>query len=107
MRTSGLDSEAAPRSSPLQDEGKAPTMSAWPHVLIVSESPCGIRPTVMGPAGISVLRASSIIAFSVMTVCNLPLGEYSEDTLGSRGHKRPCLRTVGTRVPINTLVQYT
>jgi hypothetical protein len=76
------------------------------HVLIVPGSPCGIRPTVMGPAWISVLRASSVIAFSVMTVCNLPLGEYSEDTLGSRGHKRPCLRTVGTRVPINTPVQY-
>jgi hypothetical protein len=52
------------------------------------------------------LQASSVIAFSVMTVCNLPLGEYSEDTLGTRGHKRPCPRTVGTRVPINTLVQY-
>jgi hypothetical protein len=28
VRTSGLDSEAALRSSPLQDEGKTPTMSA-------------------------------------------------------------------------------
>jgi hypothetical protein len=41
-----------------------------------------------------------------MTVCNLPLGEYSEDTLGSRGHKCPCFRAVGTRAPINTPVQY-
>jgi hypothetical protein len=106
MRTLGLDSKAALRSSPLQDEGKTLTMYAWNHVLIVSGSPCGIRPIVTGPAGISVLRASSIIAFSVMMVCNLPLGEYSEDTLGSRGHKHPCLRTVGTRVPINTPVQY-
>jgi hypothetical protein len=53
-----------------------------------------------------VLRASSVIAFSVMTICNLPLGEYFEDTLGTQGHKRPCPRTVGTRVPINTPVQY-
>jgi hypothetical protein len=52
------------------------------------------------------LRASSVIAFFVMTVCNLPLGEYSEDTLGTQGHKRPCPRTVGTRVPINIPVQY-
>jgi hypothetical protein len=52
------------------------------------------------------LRASSIIAFSIMTVCNLPLGEYSKDTLGTRGHKHPCPRTVGTQVPINTPVQY-
>jgi hypothetical protein len=54
-----------------------------PHVLIGSGSPSEIRPIVTGPAGISVLRASSVIAFSVMTVCNLPVGEYSEDTLGS------------------------
>jgi hypothetical protein len=77
-----------------------------PHVLIRSGSPSKIWPSLTGPAGISVLRASSIIAFSVMTDCNLPLGEYSEDTLGSRGHKRPCLGAVGTRAPINTPVQY-
>jgi hypothetical protein len=76
-------------SSPLQDEGKTPTMSAKPHVPIVSESPSGIWPTLTGPVGISVLRASSVIAFSVMIVCNLPLGEYSEDTMGTRGYKRP------------------
>jgi hypothetical protein len=58
-------------------------MSAKPHIPIVFGSPSGIRPTVMGPAGISVLWASSIIAFSVLTVYNLPLGEYSEDTLGT------------------------
>jgi hypothetical protein len=42
---------------------------------------------------------------SVMTVCNLPLWEYSGDNLGTRGHKRPCLGTMDTRVPINTPVQ--
>jgi hypothetical protein len=77
-----------------------------PHVLIMSGSPNGIWPTVTGPAGMSVLRVSSVMAFSIMTVYNLPLGEYSEDTLGTRGHKRPCTRMVGTRVPINTPIQY-
>jgi hypothetical protein len=51
------------------------------------------------------LQASSVIAFSVIKDCNLPLGEYSKDTLGSRGHKRPCFWAVGIRAPINTPVQ--
>jgi hypothetical protein len=83
-----------------QDFGEA----CKPHVLIMFGSPNGIQPTVTGPAGMSMLRASSVMAFSVMMVCNLPLGEYSEDTLGTRGHKHLCPRTVGTRVPINTPV---
>jgi hypothetical protein len=40
-----------------------------------------------------------------MTVCNLPLWEYSDDSPGTRGHKHPCLGTLDTRVPINTPVQ--
>jgi hypothetical protein len=44
-------------------------------------------------------------SFSVMTVCNLPLWEYSGDNPGTRGHKRPCLGTLTARVPINTPVQ--
>jgi hypothetical protein len=44
-------------------------------------------------------------SFSVMTVCNLPLWEYSGDNPGTRGHKRPCLGTLAARVPINTPVQ--
>jgi hypothetical protein len=40
-----------------------------------------------------------------MTVCNLPLREYSGDSPGTRGHKRSYQRTVVTRVPINTTVQ--
>jgi hypothetical protein len=42
--------------------------------------------------------------FSVMTVCNLPLWEYSGNSPGTRGHKCPCLGTIDTRVPINTPV---
>jgi hypothetical protein len=43
--------------------------------------------------------------FSVMTVCNLPLWEYSGDSPGTRGHKRTCLGTLAARVPINTPVE--
>jgi hypothetical protein len=43
-------------------------------------------------------------SFSVMTVCNPPLWEYSRDNSGTRGHNRPCLGTFDTRVPINTPV---
>jgi hypothetical protein len=42
---------------------------------------------VMGPARISALRAAFVIAFTVMTVCNLPSWEYSGDKPGTRGHK--------------------
>jgi hypothetical protein len=48
----------------------------------------GIRPTITGPVRIKILRFASIIAFSVMIVCNLLSWEYSEDRPGTRGHKR-------------------
>jgi hypothetical protein len=44
-------------------------------------------------------------SFSVMTVCNPPLWEYSGDNPGAWGHKRPYMETLGTRAPINTPVQ--
>jgi hypothetical protein len=43
-------------------------------------------------------------SFSVMTVCNPPLWEYSGDSLGARGHKHPYIGTLDTRAPINTPV---
>jgi hypothetical protein len=43
-------------------------------------------------------------SFSVVTVCNPPLWEYSGDSPGARGHKRPYNGTLGTRAPINTLL---
>jgi hypothetical protein len=43
-------------------------------------------------------------SFSVITVCNLPLWEYSGDNPSTRGHKRTCLGTLAARVPINTPV---
>jgi hypothetical protein len=80
---------------PLRGKPKAlskstsPTSSPWPG------GPGGIRPTVTGPARTCVLRAASVIAFSVMTVCNLLLWEYSEDRTGTQGHKRLWQRTGG------------
>jgi hypothetical protein len=79
--------------------------SLKPGCDIMPGSPWGIQPTVTGPARISVLRASSVIAFSVMTAYNLPMWEYSGDSLGTQGHKRPYQRIVDTWVPINTPVQ--
>jgi hypothetical protein len=58
-----------PSSSPLQDEGSIEVYQS--HVLTASGGPGGIRPNVTGPAPISILWAAYVIAFSVMTVCNL------------------------------------
>jgi hypothetical protein len=44
-------------------------------------------------------------SFSVMTVCNLPLWQYSGDNQGTRRHKRPCLGTLAARKPINIPVK--
>jgi hypothetical protein len=44
-------------------------------------------------------------SFSVMTVCNPPLWEYSGDSPGAWGHMRPYTETLGTQAPINTPVQ--
>ena len=44
-------------------------------------------------------------SFSVVTVCNPPLWEYSGDSPGARGHKRSYIGTLDTRAPINTPVQ--
>jgi hypothetical protein len=71
----------------------------------MSGGPSGIRPNVTDPTRVAILQVAPVIAFSVMTVCNLPLQEYSGDRLGAWGHKRPCQRTVVTRAPINTPVQ--
>jgi hypothetical protein len=44
-------------------------------------------------------------SFSVMTVCNPPLWEYSGDRLSAWGYMRPYIGTLGTQAPINTPVQ--
>jgi hypothetical protein len=56
---------------PLHCKAKTLSKSTKSHVLTVSGGPGGIRPTLTGLARISILRATSVIAFSIMTVCNL------------------------------------
>jgi hypothetical protein len=80
------DRRGPPSSSPLQDEGSVEVYES--HVVTTPGGPCGIRATITGPARIGVLRAAFLIAFIVMTVCNLPSWEYSRDKPGTRGHKR-------------------
>jgi hypothetical protein len=43
--------------------------------------------------------------FSVMTVYNPPLWEYSGDSPGAWGYMRPYIETLGTQAPINTPVK--
>jgi hypothetical protein len=43
--------------------------------------------------------------FSIKTVCNPPLWEYSGDSPGARGHMRPYIKTLGVQAPINSPVQ--
>lgn len=79
------DRRGPPSSSLLRDEGSVEVYES--HIVTAPGGPCGIRPIVTGPARRSVLRAAFVIAFTVMTVCNLPLWEYSGDKLDTRGHK--------------------
>jgi hypothetical protein len=85
-RRSDEDRRDPPLSSLSQDEGPVEVYES--HVVTALGGPCGTRPIVTGPARRSVLRAAFVIAFAVMTVCNLPSWEYSGDKLGTRGHKR-------------------
>jgi hypothetical protein len=41
-----------------------------------------------GHISLSLIRAVSVIGFTLMTVCNLPPWEYSGDKPGTRGCKR-------------------
>jgi hypothetical protein len=84
--STGRTPARSPSSSLLQDEGFVEVYGS--HVVTAPGGPCEIRPMVTGLARISVLRAVSVIAFIVMTVCNLPSWEYSGDKPGTRGHKR-------------------
>jgi hypothetical protein len=66
---------------PLHYKTKAYDEVAPSHVLTQPRGPCGIQPIVKGPARRSVLWAR--LDFSVMTVCNPPLWEYSGDSPGA------------------------
>jgi hypothetical protein len=92
-----------PSSSSLQDEGLRRSLSILrPHPTWrpTWDSAYCNRPRTEK-------RVTGLIcnSFSVMTVCNPPLWEYSGDSPGAQGHKRPYIRTLDTRAPINTPVQ--
>jgi hypothetical protein len=74
------------------------------HVVTTPGGPCGIRTMVTGTVRISAWRAASVIAFTVMTVCNLPSWEYSRDKPDTRGINVFDKGQAATRVPINTPV---
>jgi hypothetical protein len=44
-----------------------------------------IRPIVMGPTRTRAIRVVSIIRFTLMTICNLPLWEFSRINLVLEG----------------------
>jgi hypothetical protein len=73
---------------PLHGKAKGLSKSTSPAPSPRSGGPSGIRPTMVGPARISVLQAASVIAFTIMTVYNLHLWEYSGDKPGARGQER-------------------
>jgi hypothetical protein len=92
-----------PSSSSLQDEGLQRSLSITrPHPIwwptwdsAHCNRPCTEK-RVTGPICNS---------FSVMTICNPPLWEYSGGGLGAQGYKCPYIGTLDTRAPINTPVQ--
>jgi hypothetical protein len=94
---------AHPSSSSLQDEGLRRSLSIpRPHPTwrpTWDSTHCN-RPRTER-------RVMSLIcnSFSVMTVRNPPLWEYSGNSPGARGHKRPYIGTLDTQAPINTPVQ--
>jgi hypothetical protein len=89
---------------PLHYKTKAYDEVAPSHVLTQPGGPRGIRPIVTGPVPKECVTGPICSGFSVMTVCNPPLWEYSRDSPGARGHMRPYIETLGTQAPINTPV---
>jgi hypothetical protein len=93
---------AARPSSSLQDEGPRRSLSIprpHPTGMPTWDSAHCNRPCMEK-------RVTGLIcnSFSVMTVYNPPLWEYSGDSPGARGHKRPYIGALDTRAPINTPV---
>jgi hypothetical protein len=75
-----------PFSHTRQDKGPAEDYETS-HSLTTERGPCVVRPIELGPTWTCVIRAMSVIKFTVMTVCNLPSWEYSRDKPGTRGSK--------------------
>jgi hypothetical protein len=93
---------AHPSSSSLQDEGARRSLSIpRPHP---TWRPTWDSAHYNRPRMDKHVTGLICNSFSVMTVCNPPLWEYSGDNPGAWGHKRSCIGTLGTRTPINTPV---
>jgi hypothetical protein len=96
------DRRDPPSSLPLQDEGSVEVYES--HVVTALGGPCVVRPIVTGPAWRCVLRTAFVIAFTIMTVCNLPSWEYSGIIWAPKGTNVFSKGRVVARVPINTPV---
>jgi hypothetical protein len=99
------DWRGCPSSSPSQDKGQTPDevhRSRAPHL---ARRPTWNSAHYNGPRVDRQVTGLICNSFSVMTVCNPPLWEYSSDNSGTRGHNCPCLGTFDARVPINTPIQ--
>jgi hypothetical protein len=93
---------AHPSSSSLQDEGPRRSLSIpRPHP---TWRPTWDSAHYNRPRTEKRVTSPICNGFSVMTVYNPLLWEYSGDSPGARDHKRPYIGTLDTRAPINTLV---
>jgi hypothetical protein len=88
-----------------RDKTKAPPKSVTSHSLTTKRGRCAVQPTGLGPAWACVIRAVSIVKFTIMTACGgRRPWEYSSDKPGTRGSKCLWQRQAAPRVPINTPV---
>jgi hypothetical protein len=81
-----MDTYSTPFAQTRQDEGPAEDYGAS-HSLTTERDPRVVRPTELGRAWACVIRAVSVIKFTVMTICNLPSWEYSGDKPGTQASK--------------------
>jgi hypothetical protein len=81
-----MEACSTPFAHTRQDEGPTEDYGTS-HSLTMERGPCAVRPTELGLAWTCVIWVVSVIKFTVMTVCNLPLWEYSRDKPGTRGSK--------------------
>ena len=100
-----MEACSTPFAHTRQDEGPTEDYRTS-HSLTTETGPCAVRPTELGLALTCMIRAVCVIKFTVMTVCNLPLWEYSRDKPSTQGSKCLWQGQTAPRVPINTLILY-
>jgi hypothetical protein len=81
-----MEACSTPLAHTKQDEGPAEDYGTS-HSLTTERGPCAVWPIELDPAWTCVIRAVSVVKFTIMTVCNLPSPEYSKDKPGTRGSK--------------------